>query len=89
MTKYIPGMKHCYLCRQYKVEDQFGWKTKEHQKRETVCISCKKELMKPYMAEYYRKHKEELLPKHRESARISNERRRHGKDGTSTGRQVG
>ena len=68
------GQKWCFVCQQYKDIVEFYHNRASKDGRASVCKACKGGYEKERQALYYLKHREELLPKHRESAAASRHR---------------
>jgi hypothetical protein len=77
--KYIENniiYKWCFICKLYKPTNQFGKNLYQSDKLSSGCKSCRGKYEKDYQSKYYINHKDDLLPKHRISAKKSNKLRR-------------
>ena len=66
----------CFLCQQYKPIKEFYKDKYKSSGFGGICKSCHTNYQREYLHNYYIKHREELLPKHRISARLSIKRRK-------------
>ena len=72
----INEQKWCFVCQEYKDASQFYLDTHQWDGLDSRCKSCKFNYYKDYLRNYYLKHREDLLPKHRQSAKMSILRRK-------------
>ena len=75
---------HCYCCGEYKPPSEFARDRSRWHGCQDACRDCRRGMQRDYQRGYYLEHKDTLLPKHRESARRSwdkkmrlQKRRRH------------
>lgn len=66
-----PTREWCYICKESKPIEEFRIYNEE-----LLCKKCREKRQKSYQAQYYLDHKDDLLPKHRETALASYYRRR-------------
>ena len=74
----IGNLKWCYCCSQYKDINKFYLSRSSYDGHVGECKSCRGGLQKEFQHNYYLKHREDLLPKHRVSARVSYYNRKYG-----------
>ena len=64
----IGNLKWCFVCQQYKDIGQFCRNKSKPDGLNDVCKACRTDYEKDYQHQYYLRHRDELLPKHRMSA---------------------
>ncbi|KKL14895.1 hypothetical protein LCGC14_2511040 [marine sediment metagenome] len=69
--KRIENLKWCWVCQQYKDISNFCADHHQSGGLASLCKDCNGLYQKPYQADYYLRHREELLPKHNVTARLS------------------
>ena len=72
----IDGLQWCFVCESYKDLDKFHADNSNPRGIDSVCKRCKGAYQKVYQAQYYQEHKDDLLPKHRITAKASIQRRK-------------
>ena len=67
--------KRCWICHQEKDIQEFHRSITKNDGHQDACKACRGKYEKSYQAKYYLEHREELLPKHRITARASKQRK--------------
>ena len=75
IPKEKDGLLRCWHCGIYKPPEEFGIDRSDKYGRCDICKTCGSEYVAPYQRYYYQQHRDELLPKHRESAKASYQRK--------------
>ena len=68
-------MRWCWCCQQYKSFSEFCKDIRKKLGLNRICKTCSSHYYQNYQHNYYLQHKEELLPKHKISARLSQDRK--------------